>query len=147
MRFVLVDEIVEMVPGTLIRASKVWSPDEELFADHFPGFPTVPGVLLTEMMAQAAGACLEAESEARGRAMLAQIKNATFREWVRPGQAATIVCSIRSSLAQVATASCYVEVDGRQVCSAELLFSFLPADRFAADVRGDLLARYRASHP
>jgi 3-hydroxymyristoyl/3-hydroxydecanoyl-(acyl carrier protein) dehydratase len=61
MRFVMVDRILSMVPGKSIEAIKVMPPSEELFQDHFPGFPVVPGVLLTEMMAQASGKCLYAE--------------------------------------------------------------------------------------
>jgi 3-hydroxyacyl-[acyl-carrier-protein] dehydratase len=52
-----------MVPGQTIRAEKYVAADEDYFADHFPGFPVVPGVLLTEMMAQAAGKCLNAPAE------------------------------------------------------------------------------------
>lgn len=106
MRFLLVDEILEMTPGRNIRAVTTLSPDEELFDDHFPGFPVVPGVLLTEMMAQAAGKCLLAEDPARGRPMLAQIKAASFRTWVRPGEKITLIGEIRASRPQFATAAC-----------------------------------------
>ena len=61
MRFILIDEILEVNPGKHIRAIKHVAPDEDYFRDHFPGFPVVPGVLLTEMMAQTAGKCLEME--------------------------------------------------------------------------------------
>src|SRR5262245_39415058 len=128
MRFLLVDRIRALDPGKSIRAEKTLPPDEELFLDHFPGFPVVPGVLLTEMMAQAAGKCLDAERRPRGKPMLAQIRAANFREWVRPGETAEIVVVIQSSQEQVATARCHVEVTGRRVCSAELLFAFMPKD-------------------
>ena len=106
MRFLLVDEILELVPGQHIRATKTMDPGEELFEDHFPGFPVVPGVLLTEMMAQAAGKCLAAEDAGRGRPMLAKITSASFREWVTPGQVCAIEAWIRSSRARFATAEC-----------------------------------------
>lgn len=145
MRFILVDEILELVPGKSIRAIKTLARDEELFQDHFPGFPVVPGVLLTEMMAQAAGKCLDAEDSARGKPMLAQIKSASFREWVPAGTPAFIHCDIRSSRPQFATASCRIEANGRQACSAELFFTFLAAGRFAPGYRDDVLDRYLAS--
>ena len=66
MRFVLVDRIVSLTPGDQITAVRLIRPDEDYFADHFPGFPVVPGVLLTEMMAQTAGKCLDAERRPRG---------------------------------------------------------------------------------
>jgi 3-hydroxyacyl-[acyl-carrier-protein] dehydratase len=141
-RFLLVDEILEMTPGQRIRAVKTLSADEELFQDHFPGFPVVPGVLLTEMMAQAAGKCLFAEDPNRGRPMLAQIKAASFRSWVRPGEMVTLLGEIRSSRAQFATASCQAEVNGHPVCSAELMFSFQSASAFAAGYRDEVLERF-----
>jgi 3-hydroxyacyl-[acyl-carrier-protein] dehydratase len=144
-RFILVDKIVELEPGRSIKAAKTFRADEEFFLDHFPGFPVVPGVLLTEMMAQAAGKCLVAEDSVRGVPMLAQIKAASFREWVLPGELAMILCDIRSSRAQVATAVGRVEVNGRLVCSADLLFSFIPAARFAPDYRDEVLTQYMAS--
>lgn len=61
MRFLLVKSIVSLVPGESIEARMSLPASEELFRDHFPGFPVVPGVLLTEMMAQAAGKCLNAQ--------------------------------------------------------------------------------------
>ena len=142
MRFLLVDEILEMVPGRSIRAVTTMSPNEELFRDHFPGFPVVPGVLLTEMMAQAVGKCLIVETPDRGRPMLAQIKAATFRHWVRPGQKLTLLGEIQISRPQFATASCRAEADGRLVCSADLMFSFLPKATIRLDVEDEVLARF-----
>lgn len=141
MRFHLVDEILEMTPGQRIRAEKTMPPDEELFDDHFPGFPVVPGVLLTEMMGQAAGKCLVAEDAARGQPILVQIKSATFRGWVRPGERIVLVADIRSSRREFATASCHAEVRDQKVCSAELMFSFLAPSDFRA-ARDDVLERF-----
>jgi 3-hydroxyacyl-[acyl-carrier-protein] dehydratase len=144
-RFILVDEILELVPGQSIKAVKTFASGEEFFRDHFPGSPVVPGVLLTEMMAQAAGKCLNAENISRGMAMLAQIKSASFRDWVLPDQTATISCEIRSSRPQFATASGKVDVQDRKVCSAELFFTFVPAERFASDYKDEVLERYLLS--
>jgi 3-hydroxyacyl-[acyl-carrier-protein] dehydratase len=144
MRFILVDEILEMAPGRHIRATKFISPDEDYFRDHFPGFPVVPGVLLTEMMAQTAGKCLDAENPARGKSMLAKINAASFRDWVRPGETALILGEIRTSRPQFATADCRIEIGGRPVCSAELLFSFVIMEKFAPGYRDEVLERYLA---
>jgi 3-hydroxyacyl-[acyl-carrier-protein] dehydratase len=143
-RFILVDRIRALEPGKSIRAEKTLPPDEELFRDHFPGFPVVPGVLLTEMMAQAAGKCLDAERRQRGKPMLAQIRSASFRDWVRPGETAEIVVTIGNSQDDVATARCHVEVAGTKVCSAELLFAFMPREMFSADWRDEVLEQYLA---
>jgi 3-hydroxyacyl-[acyl-carrier-protein] dehydratase len=145
-RFILIDEIVDLAPGKFIKAVKTFAPADELFRDHFPGFPVVPGVLLIEMMAQAAGKCLNAENTSRGMAILAQVKSASFRDWVLPGQQSDISCEIRSSRAQFATATGQIEVEGRKVCSAELFFTFAPASRFAIGYRDEVLDRYLLSH-
>lgn len=142
MKFIFVDRIRALEPGRSIRAEKTLAPDEELFQDHFPGFPVVPGVLLTEMMAQATGKCLDAERRPRGKPMLAQIRSASFRDWVRPGETAEITATVVSSQDDVATARCYIAVAGRKVCSADLMFAFLPLERFAADFRDEVLERF-----
>jgi len=142
MRFVLVDEILEMNPGHHVRASKFIAPDEDYFRDHFPGFPVVPGVLLTEMMAQTAGKCLDAENPARGKSMLARITAASFRDWVRPGQTAIIHGEVRTSRAQFATADCRIEIENRLVCSAELFFSFVIMEKIAPGYRDEVLERF-----
>lgn len=144
MRFIMVDRIADLAPGESIKAEKTLSSREELFEDHFPGFPVVPGVLLTEMMAQAAGKCLDAQKSGRGKPMLGKIESATFRKWVRPEQKAVIHARITVNRAEYATADCFIEVDGSKVCSAELFFTFVPLEEFAPDYVDDVLESYMA---
>ena len=106
MRFIFVDEILEMIPGKTIRAQKQISSDDDFFRDHFPGFPVVPGVLQIEMMAQAAGKCLDAEKTRSGKAMLARINSANFREWIGPDHIAIINAEIILNREKYATAKC-----------------------------------------
>jgi len=141
-RFILIDRILEMIPGQTIVAAKHIGPEEEYFRDHFPGFPVVPGVLLTEMMAQTAGKCLDAERPSRGKAMLVQIRSASFRDWVVPGKHARIHASIGTNQSQYATATCHVEVDDKNVAQAEFLFSFLPLERLAPGYQDDILTHF-----
>jgi len=142
MRFFFVDEILDLVPGKSIRASKTLGADEDVFRDHFPGFPVVPGVLLTEMMAQTAGKCLDSERKSRGKAMLIEIAKAKFRDWVRPDQKATITAEIKVNRERYASASCEVEVEGKKICSSDLFFTFAPYDRFASGYRDEVLESY-----
>jgi 3-hydroxyacyl-[acyl-carrier-protein] dehydratase len=145
MRFLLVDRILELEPGRSILAEKTLSASEELFRDHFPGFPVVPGVLLTEMMAQAAGKCLNAQRLPRGAAMLIEIRSARFRSWAEPDQLIGLKATIERNLNDVASARCEATVNGRKICSAELLFAFKPLASFAPDYRDEVLESFLAS--
>lgn len=144
MRFVLVDRILELDPGREITATRFIDPEEDYFKDHFPGFPVVPGVLLTEMMAQTAGKCLDAEHRPRGKAMLAEIRSARFRHWVRPQETVLISATVRTNREAFAVADCSVQVGQQLAASAELLFTFVPADRFAADFEDQVLKQFEA---
>jgi 3-hydroxyacyl-[acyl-carrier-protein] dehydratase len=143
MRFLFVDEIVEMTPGRDIHARTMIPGDAELFRDHFPGFAVVPGVLLIEMMAQSAGKCLDAAATAQGKAMLAQVRHSSFRRWVRPDQPVDIHARITASGPQAAAAACHVSVDGQEVADAELFFVFLPLSELTADFRDTALEEFR----
>lgn len=142
MRFILVDKILEMEPGKSIVASKTIQHTEDFLRDHFPGFPVIPGVLLTEMMAQAAGKCLDAERRARGKAMLARINSANFRSWVEPGQQAVIRADIKSNTDLYAAAKCSIEVNSKTVCDADLFFSFVQIAKFAPDYVDEVLEAF-----
>jgi 3-hydroxyacyl-[acyl-carrier-protein] dehydratase len=145
MRFLLVDRIVSLEPGVSIVAEKTLPASEELFQDHFPGFPVVPGVLLTEMMAQAAGKALNAQRLPRGNAMLVEIRSAKFRSWVRPDEVITLHAKIDRNQPEFALASCHAEVAGRAVCSSQLMFAFRPREEFAVDYRDDVLEAFLAA--
>jgi 3-hydroxyacyl-[acyl-carrier-protein] dehydratase len=147
MRFLLVHRILKLEAGQSIEAEMSLPASEELFRDHFPGFPVVPGVLLTEMMAQAAGKCLNAQRLPRGNAMLVEIRSAKFRNWVRPEETIQLFARIESNQDGFATARCHASVNGRKACSAELLFAFKPIDQFAPGYVDTVLDDFLAKHP
>ena len=144
MRFLLVDRIVALSPGKSVHATRTIPADDDYFQDHFPGFPVVPGVLLTEAMGQAAGKCLDAERRPRGKPMLARILSASFRQWVRPGDEVDLHAIIVSNDERYATAECEARVGGRAVAQARLFFSFMPIDSFAPGFRDQMLEDFLA---
>ena len=89
MRFTLIDHVVELELGKKIVAVKNLSMAEEYLADHFPGFPVMPGVLMLEAMTQA-GAWLVRASEdfAHSMVVLKQVGNVKYgpicRAWANP---------------------------------------------------------------
>jgi 3-hydroxyacyl-[acyl-carrier-protein] dehydratase len=147
MNFLLLDRIVSLEPGRAIVAQRRIGADEPYFPDHFPGFPVVPGVLLTEMMGQAAAKCLEADTSlhdtsTRGRPMLARIQDASFRGWVRPNDLLDLHATIVSSQGRVATAQCEARVGDRVVAQAKLMFGFAPLDAVTINPRDTVLRDY-----
>ena len=145
MRFILVDRIVTLEPGVRVEAVRRIPEDEDYFQDHFPGFPVVPGVLLTEMMGQAAAKALDVEPRARGKAMLAKILSASFRRWVRPGDEVVLQAQMSTNSDRYAQAECQASVEGATVAQAQLFFTFVPTDTFAPGLRDPVLDAYLAS--
>jgi 3-hydroxyacyl-[acyl-carrier-protein] dehydratase len=90
MRYLLIDRITALEPPELARAVKCVSLADDVFAEHFPGHPVMPGALLVEALAQLGGVLLEAAVRQQGNteelhALLTIIERAKFRRMVRPG--------------------------------------------------------------
>jgi 3-hydroxyacyl-[acyl-carrier-protein] dehydratase len=97
MRFSLIDRIESIEPGAKITAVKALSMAEEYLADHFPGFPVMPGVLMLEAMTQA-GAWLVRTSEdfAHSMVVLKEAKGVKYGQFVEPGQTLHVTAEILS---------------------------------------------------
>jgi 3-hydroxyacyl-[acyl-carrier-protein] dehydratase len=87
MRFVLVDRITDLERGHSLVAIKNLSLAEEYLADHFPGFPVMPGVLMLEALTQA-GAWLVRDMEdfAKSVVVLKKAKMIKYGSFVEPGR-------------------------------------------------------------
>jgi len=91
MRFVLIDRITELESGKSLTAVKNLSLAEEYLADHFPGFPVMPGVLMLEALTQC-GAWLVREMEdfAHSVVVLKSAKTIKYGSFVEPGRQLTV---------------------------------------------------------
>jgi 3-hydroxyacyl-[acyl-carrier-protein] dehydratase len=128
MRYVLLDRITGLTPPEVARGVKCVSLAEDIFVDHFPGHPVMPGALICESMAQLAGVLLEATMRQRGRhdlhALLTMIDRARFRHLVRPGDRLELEATPVTVTEDGGRARGTARVDGQLVAEAELTFAF-----------------------
>lgn len=108
---------------------RLWLPrDTFFFADHFPGFPVVPGVILLEAMAQLSGKLIGwSVRRARGDwpfPILSMANNVKFRKFVLPEQEAVLETRITTLRDESAVCDVRTKVDGKVVAQAEEVFVF-----------------------
>jgi 3-hydroxyacyl-[acyl-carrier-protein] dehydratase len=85
--FVFVRELIDCDPGRCVRARTWFDADDPIFAGHFPGNPIVPGVIITEALAQAAGIAAASGYPETDRPffLLSAIRTMKFLRAVGPG--------------------------------------------------------------
>jgi UDP-3-O-[3-hydroxymyristoyl] N-acetylglucosamine deacetylase/3-hydroxyacyl-[acyl-carrier-protein] dehydratase len=85
--FLLIDRILDLIPGEKVVATKNVTISEPFFQGHFPGHPIMPGVLILEAMAQSGGVLLlnAIDNPQTKVVYFMSIDNAKFRKPVIPG--------------------------------------------------------------
>jgi beta-hydroxyacyl-ACP dehydratase FabZ len=125
--FLLIDRIIDLVPGESITALKNVSMNEPFFQGHFPSQPVMPGVLIVEAMAQAGGVLA---SESRGAEPTPAIiyfmgmDQVRFRRPVVPGDQLVLEARILKIRSKVAKMAGRALVGGTLAAEAELMASF-----------------------
>lgn len=124
--FLLVDRVLDYVPGESLVAIKNVTINEPFFPGHFPQRPVMPGVLILESLAQATG-ILAIVSEKNGRLgenslyYFVGIDKARFKKPVVPGDQLTLEVKLNRTMRNMWMFSCEAKVDGKVVASAEIM--------------------------
>ena len=133
--FLLVDRIVEMDLEHVVGIKNI-TLNEPFFTGHFPDFPVMPGVLIVEAMAQAAGVLVLSSIADRDKqlVLLVAIEYARFRRPVVPGDTLRLEMTVVKRKSTVAKMAGRATVNGELAAEAEVMCKL--ADKEAAKAEG-----------
>ena len=121
--FLFVDEIVSLEPGKLAVARWNLKGDEWFFGGHFPGRPTLPGVLMCEAIAQTGALAIVSDERFRGKLPLfGGLDGARFRRQVVPGDVLQMTAELDRLSGRAGKGHGVATVNGETACECELLF-------------------------
>ena len=121
--FLFVDSITALDPGRAATGTWRLTGEEWFFAGHFPGRPTLPGVLMCEAIAQVGAIAVLTDERFAGKLPLfGGLDGARFRRQVGPGDELTLEVELGRLSARAGKGSGRALLDGEVACSCELLF-------------------------
>ncbi len=125
--FLLVDRVLECVPGKSIRALKNVTINEPFFQGHFPQRPVMPGVIIIEALAQAAGILTFVTADAfpneKTVFYFVGIDKARFRRPVEPGDQLTLTATLERTLRGIWKMATVASVGDAEAATAELMLA------------------------
>nr|WP_223646616.1 3-hydroxyacyl-ACP dehydratase FabZ [Corallococcus sp. EGB] len=137
--FLLVDRVVEIVPGQKLTAYKSVTINEPFFNGHFPGHPVMPGVLILEALAQATAILAyktESMDPTRLVTYLMGIDNARFRKPVVPGDRLQLDIEVIRHKGAIWKTKGVASVDGARVAEGEFLATVVDKNKAAKGDEG-----------
>lgn len=130
--FILVDKVLELIPNRKIRAIKNVTINEEFFIGHFPHYPVMPGVLIIEALAQAAGILsFKSMNESANEESLyffVGIDNCRFKRPVGPGDVLALNVQIEKVKGGVWKYQATAEVEQKVCAQAQLMCALRKID-------------------
>ncbi len=126
--FLFVDEVTALRPG--LSASGTWmlTGDEWFFAGHFPGRPTLPGVLMCEAIAQVGALAVLSDPRFAGKLPLfGGLDGARFRRQVGPGDTLQLEVELTRMSSRAGKGVGRALLDGAVACECELMFILVKA--------------------
>jgi len=120
--FLLVDEVLELVPGERVVARHTVTDAD--CAGHFPGNPIMPGVKMVEALAQCGAVAVLSQPENQGRlALFAGIDGVRFKRIVRPGDELVLECTLETVRGPIGRGKARATVDGELAVRGTLTFA------------------------
>lgn len=123
--FLLVDRVLEFEKDKSIKAIKNVTINEPFFNGHFPGQPVMPGVLMIEAMAQAAGLIILKSNPdiayPKDLCVLVGVNNARFKRMVRPGDQLILTAETTKAKSGIWKFNCEARVENEMAASAEII--------------------------
>ncbi len=121
--FLLVDKIVELIPGESAKGIKTTTSTEYFYQGHFPQYPVMPGVLIIEALAQVGAVAILSLEEYKGKKVLfGGIKNARFKQQVVPGDVIELECVLTKRRGPIGYGQAKAIVNGKIAAQGELSF-------------------------
>ncbi|MEO6126628.1 MAG: 3-hydroxyacyl-ACP dehydratase FabZ [Ilumatobacteraceae bacterium] len=126
--FLFVDEIIALEPGFSATGRWHLTGEEWFFAGHFPGRPTLPGVLMCEAIAQVGAIAVLTDPRFTGKLPLfGGLDGARFRRQVVPGDTLELTVTLGRMSARAGKGSGKAVLDGATACECDLMFVLVDA--------------------